>query len=151
MMQERSEDAKLNREPRHVATAARILELQQEMADSEVEFRFRGIGRKAYGAMLREHPPTADQKAEADQAKMMLLFNPDTFPPALMAASCVTPESASVESFQAIWDGWSEGQTVELWRACLAVNQGSAETPPKSLTASVAVNASKLNSATAPL
>lgn len=146
---ERADDAKENREPRHPATAEQILALQQEMADSEVEFRFRGIGRRAYRELLRAHPPTAAQKAEADDAKMMLLFDFDTFPPALMAASCLAPQPVTVEGFQTIWDEWSEGQTAELWRACLAVNQGSAETPPKSLTASVAVLASKLNSDTA--
>lgn len=148
---ERVADQELNREPLHVATAERILAVQAEMAESEVEFRFRGIGRKPYRELLRAHPPTAEQKAEADDARMLLLFDPDTFPPALMAASCLAPQPVSVEGFQAIWDQWSEGQTTHLWRACMSVNQGSAETPPKSVTASVAVHASKLSSDTASL
>lgn len=150
MRAEAAEDARTNREPIHQVTAQLVLDKRQEMADSEVEFVFRAVPRSVFRRLLREHPPTGEQRAEAEAAGLRLSFNLETFPPALMAESCVEPEGASLKSFQSIWDEWSEGATALLWRDCFAVNQGSAETPPKSVTASVAVHASKLSSGTAP-
>lgn len=151
MRAEREADQRENRAPLHVATAQRILDLQAEMDASEVEFRFRGIGRKAYRDLLRAHPPTVAQSAEAAGMKLRLSFDEDAFPPALMTLSCLAPQPVTLDGFQAIWEDWTEGQVALLWRACLSVNQGSAETPPKSVTASVAVHASRLSSDTAGL
>lgn len=125
--------------------AERIGQLEQELLDSEIEFRFRGIGRGPRSRLLSEHPPTQAQQAEAKADGGRLLFNIETFPPALMAAACVLPEGWAAADFAALWEEWTDGQTAKLWQACLAANQGAAETPPKSVTASVIRLASKLS------
>jgi hypothetical protein len=133
---ERDIDARENRDPVAPRLAERIRELDDQLAASEVAFTFRGIGRRAYQALIAAHPPTDEQQASARDAGVVLSYNPDTFPPALLAAACILPEGATLADMTDIWETWSEGQASQLWTAVLTANMGSADVGPKSLIAS---------------
>jgi len=137
--------ASLADRPKAPVVAERIQALERELADSEVEFKFRAIGRRAYDQLLAEHPPTAIQVKEAKAQGVVALYNLDTFPPALAAACCVQPAGATVEHLRKAYDEWSPGQWSVLWRAVIAVTQGSADVGPKSVTASAIRLASQLS------
>lgn len=139
-----------NRDPVAPALAERILQLQDELRASEVEFVFHGIGRKAKAELEREHPPTPEQQTKAEEDGLKLLWNGDTFPPALLAASCVAPEGFDLEAATEVWDEWSEGQAKPLWQACLVANVAGSDVGPKSPIASAILHGSAKNSTTAP-
>jgi hypothetical protein len=116
--------------------AQRIRELEAACLDASVLFRFRGLGRKQRSDLEAAHPPTPDQKAEAEEDGRTALVNGDTFPPTLVAASCFEPAGISLQAAQKAYETWTEGQWAPLWRACIAANQGAADPGPKSQIAS---------------
>jgi hypothetical protein len=80
-------DGMHNRTPRAPALAAELEALEAEVEAAKVEFRFRSIGKRAWADLLAAHPPTREQK----KADPRVDHNPDTFPAAAIAASCVDP------------------------------------------------------------
>src|SRR5678816_1575193 len=54
-------DATTNEADRAPGISRRIVELQDEMEASKVEFRFRNIGRKAWADLRAAHPPLKEQ------------------------------------------------------------------------------------------
>lgn len=129
-------DARENRDAVAPGLAEQIQLLEDELAASEVTFTFRALGRRAYAKLLAEHPPTDEQKADAEENNLRVSYNNDTFPPALLAAACITPEHTTVEDMTDVWENWSEGQVAPLWAACLTANMAGADVGPKSLIAS---------------
>lgn len=123
--------------------AKRIKALEAKAA--AVTFAFEGVGRARHALILAENPPTKEQK-KAAPAGMVPRYNLETFPPALLAASCVEPAdlAGAVDAWTEIYDEWSDGQTSALWNACLAANAGVNDAP-KSGAASAAL-ASSANS-----
>lgn len=109
--------------------AQQIRDLEERMRASEVEFVFRGIGRGPMARMLAAHPPTKDQTAQPGGEA--LVYNPETFPPALLAESCTRPTelAGNVTEWTEIHDTWSDGQVALLWNACQHANARVAETP----------------------
>lgn len=91
--------------PTHVL-AERVRELEQQVAESVVTFRFRGLGRNAYRRLQAEHKPTEDDE----------LFNPETFTPALLAACSLDPV-LTVDDVLDLFDALTEGQADQLTRA----------------------------------
>lgn len=132
------------------AVAQRIQELEAELAASEVEFVFRAVGKRPLQQLIAEHPPTDDQIREAEQNGMRAVRNEDTFQPALLHASCISPADSTLEGWQTICERWSDGQFAALWQACLLANFGGGESGPKSLIASGILHGSATNSTTAP-
>jgi hypothetical protein len=139
---ERAVDKRENRDALAPAIAEQIRELEDQVAASEVEFTFEGIGRRAYAKLVADNPPTAEQKAEAEADERSVSYNPDTFPPRLLAASCVAPEGASIEGMTDVWENWSEGQAAQLWTTCLTANLGGVGVGPKSQIASAILDGS---------
>lgn len=131
-----------NRDPVAPGIAAEIQKLEHDLADSEVEFTFQALGRRDYAKLLADHPPTDKQKADAEAEKHRASYNDDTFPPALMAAACVSPEGSTLADMTDLWENWSEGQVIRLWSTCLSVNMGSADVGPKSQIASAILSGS---------
>ena len=97
----------------------RVAEIDEEIVDSEVVFRFASIGYTAWQKVLGQHPPTRDQRLETPG----LDHNPESFPFAVMAASCIDPvmdyeqvkrlcasDAVNVRGYEA------------MWSACLAAN-----------------------------
>lgn len=94
-------------------------------ADEEsVSFKFRSIGRAAFEELMLRHLPTRDQKEQARKAGAQATYNADTFPPALIAATCVEPE-LQVHEAEELWKdpSWNQAELLELFLAALDVNQ----------------------------
>lgn len=118
--------------PDKAATVDRLTELEEIMDAATIDFRFRGIGHRAWADLLRAHPPTKAQLA----VDRNLDHNPETFPYAAMAASCIDPVMTvdDVKRLDAspLIDvrAWNE-----LWTACIKANVVAAN--PKSLAAAL--------------
>ena len=92
-------------------------------AAASARFEMRALPRPEYDALcaLPEHRPTVTHqkahKAKCEQEGLPyapLSFNPDTFPPALIAQCSVTPDLTR-EQADRIWVEWSDGQTGVLF------------------------------------
>lgn len=93
-----------------------------KVTEQTVELRFRSIGRRRYEELVRAHPPTAEQEEEQKEAGGQAPpYNPDTFAPALIAASCVEPEMTSEEA-QQLLDEWTTGEALQLFATALEVS-----------------------------
>lgn len=79
------------------------------------DIRLSALPRKAYRELVEAHP-AADDSLKWDQ---------DTFPPALIAASCVEPKLTKKQA-QKIWDTWEEGEASRLFLACFQLNENPA-------------------------
>ena len=91
-----------------------------------VVMKFQAIGRKVYDALLHEHPPTDQQVAEAkERGEDAPAYNFDTFAPALIAASCITPDDLTIEDVQRMYDEWNTAEIMQLWVGALAANSQS--------------------------
>ena len=100
--------------------------MKPQMEEATVEFKFRSLSRKAYDALQSAHLPTPTQLEEAKkEGGGTPSVNPDTFPPALIAASCVEPEMTADDA-KALWEddeNWSQGELTMLYENAIAVNQ----------------------------
>lgn len=123
--------------------AQRIQDLEADCDHAAVTFRFRGLGRRAHSDLVAEHPPTQEQQADATDAGIRYLWNLDTFPAALVAASCFEPAGITPAAASRIAEEWSDGQWQLLWRACITANEGTADPGPKSVIASAVLRASE--------
>lgn len=110
--------------------------LAKEYENMRFEFLFVSIGSKAKSELINAHPPTEEQvdkmreelKAAGEDARGRLQWNSDTYPVALMAASCVgagTSEPLMTEAdADEAWNGniFNENQRALLVAAALAAN-----------------------------
>jgi hypothetical protein len=119
--------------PEALAIARQIADLEAEIDEAKRPFTFKAVGRKAWTDLLAAHPPTKEQRA----AEPRLDNNPDTFPPAAIAASCTSPKMtvADVRKFEELLD---LAQFQMLWGACLEVNVGRGDTPKSLLAGGIA-------------
>jgi hypothetical protein len=106
------------------AIAEQIAELEEEMARYERSFKFRSIGYQPWQDLLAKHPPTKQQKA----ADARVDHNPETFPIAAMAASCVEP-TLTVDQAQRLVALLTTSQFTHLWTKCLDANVGGLNVP----------------------
>ena len=145
-----AEDARLNRQPQAPAIADRILALEAQARESECRFTFEGLGRGAYAKLSAAHPATDQQRA--DMPDVTLEWNPETFPPALLAASCVEPAelAGNVEEWTEIHENYSVGQVNRVWAACSIANAGVAESPNSQLASVAQRRRSSASSSTTP-
>lgn len=108
--------------------AEKIMALESEIEASEKVFTFRDIGGR-WLALVGEHPPTKDQ-LEADPK---LDNNPETFPPAAIAESSVSPR-LTVRQAERLREKLRLPEWQKIWAAALEANLGMV-TAPKSLLA----------------
>lgn len=118
-----------------LADAKAAVDALRASADEHtVEFRFRAIGRHQLTELRKAHPPTEAQRAEF-QADAKAAGKPaaqqvgpewddETFPPALIAASCVSHRYDYPAALE-LWNGdeWSFAECQALFRAAWQVNQ----------------------------
>lgn len=130
---EKTLDEQMNRTPVAPGLAERIVQLRGQAKDAEVEFVFASIGRKAYTDLRLAHPASKEQE---DNASATLGWDPDTFPPALLALSVVEPTGTTAAWWARKYDEWGTGQITRLWGACMAAQGGVVEVP-KAIDASV--------------
>ncbi|MGH3448677.1 MAG: hypothetical protein ACRDP4_13745 [Nocardioidaceae bacterium] len=134
---------RLTDEAQTLALAKRIRALEDKAADSAIVFVFQGVGRLQHETMMIDHPATAEQQAAMPEGQT-LRWNPETYPPLLLAASCVAPAeiAGDVDEWTEIHRDWSVGQVAALWGACMAANAGVVDEAPKSVAVSDALSRS---------
>ncbi|MET7648374.1 hypothetical protein ABZS83_33080 [Streptomyces sp. NPDC005426] len=98
--------------------AEQIAQLRETARDSEGEFRFRYIGDEEYSSLLAAHPST-----DKDQA-----FDSESFPRALIAASCVDPVMTEDDA-KALFKIINQGQIQTLFDAAWDVHNSSSLVP----------------------
>lgn len=105
--------------------------------EAAVSFVFQAIPRHQLAALVAECPPSADELDDwREQANRSILaggapnWSTKTFPPRLIAASLVEPETTQSEVLK-LWDegGWSEAIWNRLWDAAWSVNQEASTRP----------------------
>lgn len=103
-------DARLtgNSEPRRLAE--QLDKLTEQMHESTVTFRLRGLSRTRYHNLLTAHPPT-----QGDEDEQMLGFAPVTFWPDLVRACTVAPEVTERQWARLLGGTWTDdkGNAVE--------------------------------------
>lgn len=116
-------DEDTNEPDRAPAIAEEIVALEQAIAEAEVEFVFRGMGRGRWRKMLADHPPTDAMKEDGAE------FDVDEFPFEAMAACIVSP-TLTVDQLKELNDeSLDESQFSQVWNACLRVNLGGVNRP----------------------
>lgn len=131
--QVRADEAGSNRTPKEsLRIAEEIQKLEAQARESEVVFSFEALGRGAMARLQAQHPPTDAQRKEFGEE---LDHNPETFPPALMSATCVVPAElhGDLAEWTDIHENWSNGQVTRLWRTCMLANALVADTPKSEL------------------
>lgn len=93
----------------------RVDALRSEVEAKTRTLTFESIGRREWRKLLAEHPPTEQQKRDGAD------HNPETFPQAAIAASCIEP---GLTTEQAEWLAAELPlmKFEEVWATCLAVN-----------------------------
>lgn len=120
----RRDDETAQHDAWEAASALDALRARAVEEDAVVSVRFRSIGRHAWDDLIRQHPPTDAQVAEAKAAGMgELNFNSDSFPPAVVAASLDEPRM-TVDEVAELWDSpdWNQAELGVLFAAALEVN-----------------------------
>lgn len=99
--------------------AKRLLEVERVAQESATDFVLQAISHRAYRELQGEHPPTAEQVAEAGGQRAA--FDPDSFAPALVRAQMLSPGAPDEDEWMAFWDELSDGQLRQLYSAALEV------------------------------
>lgn len=101
-----------------------FLALHAEMEENSVSFTFRSIGREPYEELVQDNQPTKQQRDEARKAGGSLTYNPETFPPKLLAASSVEPKLTEAEAKE-LWNdpNWNQAELMSLFLCAMSVNQ----------------------------
>lgn len=109
--------------------AARMEALREQMADSTVEFRLRGLPRPKYRALTAAHPPRqlADGKVHPQDENDGL--NVDTFYDALIRACLVGPVLSEAQLTRLLDEALSDRQFEQLAIGAVACCRGSVDVP----------------------
>ncbi|MFD8379111.1 hypothetical protein ACFV2X_11325 [Streptomyces sp. NPDC059679] len=98
--------------------AAAAYEEAKAALDAASDFlTFRALPRPVLEELIAQHPPTEQQNKEG------AVFNPDTFPAALVAAASV--DGMSREEAEELLNTWSAPDANALWDAAWQVQQES--------------------------
>ena len=127
LTQARRDDERENRTPLAPGIAEQLVELQVRARETEVEFTFTSIGRKAWTDLEAAHPPTPEQVEEAEKLDQVLKWNADTFPHAAIAASLLHPEGVDASKVAELELSLSVGQWKRLWACCVLANEGAGD------------------------
>jgi hypothetical protein len=111
-------DERENRSPQAPRLQAELDQLEQDIHDAAVPFRFRALPRKVYRELLDEHKDESGEKR----------WDTETFPPALIAACAVDPEM-TLEQATSVYDEWDENQASTLFAAAFMANEGESKVP----------------------
>ncbi|KRC53933.1 MULTISPECIES: hypothetical protein [unclassified Nocardioides] len=111
------DDVPVDEHPNVVAAQAVVDEKTAAAADLAIEFHLRAMRPDRYDALQRAHPPTDDQ------AKLGMVFNPETFFPALVASCSVKP--LTVDQATDIVNAGTRGDAGRLFMVCRNLNESS--------------------------
>jgi hypothetical protein len=98
--------------------AEQLKELREQVREAEEPFLLRYIGDKAYSDLMAAHPSKDDNEA----------FDSESFPRALVAASCVEPVM-SEEQVAQLFEVINEGEIKKLFDAAWDVHNSSDMVP----------------------
>ncbi|HEY5834978.1 hypothetical protein [Streptomyces sp.] len=101
------------------AIAEKIEAVREKLKKSEVEFRFRALPDDQWSDLLAAHPPKDSEQH---------LFNPDTFPRALIAACAVDP-IMEVEQVDRLFGVLNQAQRNALFDGAYGVNTEGTSVP----------------------
>jgi hypothetical protein len=113
--------------------AARIHLEETELLvlENSVEFKFRALGGDRMEKLTAEHQATPEQwtdfkrtlKRSGMSQNANLPYNHQTFPPALISESCISPVF-TLEQAQELWDSdsFSQGERAAIFQAAWSVN-----------------------------
>ncbi len=109
-VQAQIDDERSNEPDRAPAIKAELEDMLEAAEETNIAFTFKAIGRARYDALVEGHKPNAKQQKDGAQ------FNPETFPQALVAASCVDPE-ISKDQVDEMWasEEWGPGELLKLF------------------------------------
>lgn len=110
--------AKLLAKPRNTGTVA------FKVGDETLKITFGALSSSEYDKLIAAHPPKADQRVEG------LIFDVDTFAPALIA-KCAMEPTLTLKQAQAIWSSpnFSRGDLQALLGKAMDVNQQGSNIP----------------------
>jgi hypothetical protein len=115
--------------------AQRIMALREEMRAHSHVFRFRGLRRKAYSDLVKECPPSEEDKEKGNAVDW------DLFPVRLVAASAIEPTMTDEDAV--LWaDELTQAQWDSLVQAAIEVNNRDVDVP-FSYTASAVLQSSR--------
>jgi hypothetical protein len=117
--------------------AEQITALEREMSEQTHVFRCRALPPAKFRELQRAHPPRED-------APITERFNLDSFPAALIAASCVDPSFPSAEKVSELFDRLGQGAFDAVFGAAWEACNGQ-PTVPKSALASVTIRSTAQN------
>lgn len=108
------------------AIAQKMRDLAEKMREATYAFRFRALSPKAWSDLVAKHP---------DKSSSKRLFDPETFPPAAIAACCIEPEGMDdPEKVAALMEKLSVAQQADLFDGAWEVNTSA----PKEMNSSAA-------------
>lgn len=124
--------------------AEALQELERRIDEQSTVYTFRAVSRRRWRSLMAEHPPKKGHKEDG------LDFNPETFPPAAIAACSVSPK-LTLEQAKALEDDdtLSAGDFELLWSGVLAANLGVLADTPKSLIATAILRTNGASSTSA--
>lgn len=100
------------------ALRAELDKVHAAMREAEVAFRFKALAREDYSNLLAAHPPVKEGG----------LFNAETFPPALIAASSIEPVM-TLEQAEHLYSVINQHSRDLLWSAAWRANTGAINVP----------------------
>jgi len=125
------------------AAAQAVVDFEAEIDHAMRDFVFKGIGKRGWSDLLKQHPPTKEQL----KLQPRLDHNPETFPAVAVAKSCLSP-AMTVEQARQLEERLDLTQWSQIWQACLSANIGD-PTAPKSSVAGGILRASAAFATTA--
>ncbi|HEY0700934.1 MAG TPA: hypothetical protein VGD43_24385 [Micromonospora sp.] len=107
------------------AVAARIEAVEEEMRAETLVFRLRALSKRAWGDLLKKHPPRRNNDEDA-----VLGYNPDEFFPAAIRACTYSPDDLDDETWRELLDDrLTEYQFGALQNAVMALNVRKVDVP----------------------
>lgn len=107
---------------------AKVDEIKGSMEENVAVFVLRGLGRKKFDKLQNtpEYLPTDEQiriAKERNGPNATLDWNPDTFPPVLLAKSLIEPELTEEQALE-LWnsDEWTQAELLNLLQNALELN-----------------------------
>ena len=113
----------LDEVPEYLAIAEEHDALVAEAEEQALHVRLQALGRRAWKALIAEHPPRTDHKGDA-----VVGVNEDTFKDALVPASVVEPELSADDL-----DALSDADFDRLYYMAFSLNRGNPAAPKASL------------------
>lgn len=127
--------------------AGQVQAAEAAAAETEVTFVFQAVGQGRYNRLKADHPLPPELKGKVPEG---LDYNPVTFPPMLMALSCVSPpelhaevdgdgkpDPAVLAEWGEIHDTYSPGLNARLWSTALSAHIGVNQVPKSRLASQI--------------